>query len=108
MDNGSCPRRLFWVRMALALGHDTRVPMNADVVADVQFADYFAGISVREWSIAEAPEANGRLYGTPYSNRRDRPRPGLLPPAAGRAIAARRDCRLLPGDELTWQRSSSA
>ena len=53
--------------VAGALGRDTRVRTNADLLAYVQFADYFAGITVRDWITAEAREANGRLYGRPYS-----------------------------------------
>jgi lipid-binding SYLF domain-containing protein len=50
-----------------ALGHDTRVRIDADLVAYMQFGDYFAGVTVNDWMVSEAKAANARLYGRPYS-----------------------------------------
>lgn len=49
------------------LGHDTRVRIDADLVAYMQFGDYFAGVTVNDWIVSEVKEANARLYGRPYS-----------------------------------------
>jgi lipid-binding SYLF domain-containing protein len=50
-----------------ALGHDTRVRIDADLVAYMQFGDYFAGVTVNDWMVSESKAANARLYGRPYS-----------------------------------------
>jgi len=50
-----------------ALGQDTRVRLDADLLGYMQFGDYFAGITIRDWSIREMRDANARLYGRPYS-----------------------------------------
>ena len=50
------------------LGRDTRMRMDADVLAYLQFGDYFAGITVRDWSVAELRDANAALYGRRYSS----------------------------------------
>ena len=49
------------------LGQDTRVRMNADLLAYMQFGEYFAGVTIDDWDITEMREANQHLYGRPYS-----------------------------------------
>jgi lipid-binding SYLF domain-containing protein len=50
-----------------ALGHDTPVRIDADLLAYMHFGDYFAGVTVNDWTIAESKPGNERLYGRPYS-----------------------------------------
>jgi lipid-binding SYLF domain-containing protein len=49
------------------VGQDTRVSMDADILAYIQFGSYFAGVTVGGWSLREAKDANASLYGKPYS-----------------------------------------
>ena len=49
------------------LGQDTREQMAADVVGYLEFGDYFAGVSVENWTIVGMSSANQQLYGRPYS-----------------------------------------
>jgi lipid-binding SYLF domain-containing protein len=49
------------------LGQDTRVRLDADLLGYMQAGDYFAGITIRDWTIREVRDANARLYGRPYS-----------------------------------------
>jgi lipid-binding SYLF domain-containing protein len=49
------------------VGQDARLQMNADLLAYIQFGDYFAGVTVEDWMINEMKESNARLYGRPYS-----------------------------------------
>ena len=48
-------------------GHDTDVRLDADLLGYMQFGDYFAGVTIREWTISEAKSWNAQLYGRPYS-----------------------------------------
>lgn len=50
-----------------SLGHTTPVQTDADLVAYVQFGDYFAGVTVENWTIREEPLLNEALYGRPYT-----------------------------------------
>ncbi len=49
------------------LGPDTRVRLDADLVAYMHFGDSFAGVTIVDWTISEMKDANARLYGRPYS-----------------------------------------
>ena len=49
------------------LGQDTREQLAADVVGYLEFGDYFAGVSVDNWTIVGMSSANQQLYGRPYS-----------------------------------------
>jgi lipid-binding SYLF domain-containing protein len=49
-----------------ALGHSAPA-INADVLAYMQFADYFAGVTVTDWITQEVKASNAILYGRPYS-----------------------------------------
>jgi len=49
------------------LGQHTAVRMSADLVAYMQFGDYFAGVAVEDAMIAADRSSNARLYGTPWS-----------------------------------------
>jgi lipid-binding SYLF domain-containing protein len=51
------------------LGQDARINTNTDVLAYVQFGDYFAGITLEQWSVCTAPFANERLYGKPLNTK---------------------------------------
>jgi lipid-binding SYLF domain-containing protein len=53
--------------VAGVLGHDTRVRLDADLVAYLHFGDYFAGVTIYDWTVSEMRDANARLYGRPYS-----------------------------------------
>jgi lipid-binding SYLF domain-containing protein len=50
-----------------ALGYDTPVRIDADLLAYMHFGDYFAGVTVNDWTIGESKPGNARLYGRPYS-----------------------------------------
>jgi lipid-binding SYLF domain-containing protein len=50
-----------------AIGHSTPVRINADLLAYMQFDGYFAGITIRDWSVRAMVESNAALYGRPYS-----------------------------------------
>jgi lipid-binding SYLF domain-containing protein len=63
------------------LGQNTRIDMNTDVLAYMQFGDFFAGITVEEFSLREMNDVNARLYGIPYSTA-DVWRGGLRRPVA--------------------------
>jgi lipid-binding SYLF domain-containing protein len=49
------------------IGRDTLVRMDTDLLAYVQFGDYFAGVTVRDWAIVGFKDGNASLYGRPYS-----------------------------------------
>ena len=49
------------------VGQNTRALMNADILAYMQFGDYFAGVTIEEWMITEVKTSNAWLYGRPYS-----------------------------------------
>lgn len=66
------------------LGEDTQTGMNADILGYVQFGDFFAGLTVEQWSICAAPWANERLYGHPL-NTSDVFRGGFKAPAVVQA-----------------------
>jgi lipid-binding SYLF domain-containing protein len=48
-----------------SLGENTHVQGHADLVAYMQFGDYFAGVTVNDWIVSDAKAANARLYGWP-------------------------------------------
>ena len=50
-----------------AIGHSTPARINADLLAYMQFDLYFAGITIRDWSVRAMTESNAALYGRPYS-----------------------------------------
>jgi len=50
-----------------ALGHESHVRIDADLVAYMQLGDYFGGVTISDWTISESRAANARLYGRPYS-----------------------------------------
>ena len=50
-----------------ALGHSSPAGINADVLAYMQFAHYFAGVTVTDWVVQEVKASNAILYGRPYS-----------------------------------------
>jgi lipid-binding SYLF domain-containing protein len=68
------------------LGQDTRAHVDADILAYMQFGDYFAGVTIDDWGITEMRDSNERLYGHAYST--DEILRGMgffkLPPAARR------------------------
>ena len=49
------------------LGHGTPVPRDADLLAYMRFATYFAGVTVDDWVVEEVKASNAILYGRPYS-----------------------------------------
>jgi lipid-binding SYLF domain-containing protein len=49
------------------LGRDPRVRLNADLLGYMQFGNYFAGVTIGDWTIRELKPFNARLYGRPYS-----------------------------------------
>jgi lipid-binding SYLF domain-containing protein len=49
------------------LSHDTPTPINADLVAYMQFGQYFGGVAVDDWIVQEMKASNAALYGRPYS-----------------------------------------
>ena len=49
------------------VGQNTRPQLNADILAYMQFGDYFAGVTIEDWMITEMTTSNARLYGRPYS-----------------------------------------
>jgi lipid-binding SYLF domain-containing protein len=50
-----------------ALGHSSPGGISADVLAYMQFARYFAGVTVTDWVVREVRSSNAILYGRPYS-----------------------------------------
>ena len=51
------------------LGQDAQIDINVDILAYMQFGDFFAGVTVEQWAICAAPYANERLYGKPLNTR---------------------------------------
>jgi lipid-binding SYLF domain-containing protein len=49
------------------LGHSTPTRINADLLAYMQFENYFAGVTVDDWIVQEIKASNAILYGRPYS-----------------------------------------
>ena len=50
-----------------ALVHSTPTRINADLLAYMQFENYFAGVTVDDWILQEMKASNAALYGRPYS-----------------------------------------
>jgi len=50
-----------------ALGHDALMRMDADLLAYVQFDNYFAGVKIDDWVVDDMTASNAVLYGRPYS-----------------------------------------
>ena len=50
-----------------ALGHGTPAAIDADLIAYIQFENYFAGVTIKDWIVQEVQSSNVRLYGRPYS-----------------------------------------
>jgi lipid-binding SYLF domain-containing protein len=68
------------------VGQNTRPQLNADILAYMQFGDYFAGVTIEDWMITEMRSSNAQLYGRPYSTDEIVRGDGFffLPPAARR------------------------
>lgn len=49
------------------LGHNTPIRINADLVAYMQFENYFAGVTIDDWIVQEMKASNATLYGRPYA-----------------------------------------
>ena len=49
------------------VGQNTRVQPSADLLAYIQFGDYFAGVTVEDWMTTEMTSSNAQLYGRPYT-----------------------------------------
>jgi lipid-binding SYLF domain-containing protein len=49
------------------LGADMPVRVDADIVAYMQFGDYFAGVTLNDWTVGESKAGNALLYGRPYT-----------------------------------------
>jgi lipid-binding SYLF domain-containing protein len=49
------------------ISQTSAVRMNADIVAYLMFAEYFAGVTIEEWGIEEMRASNAQLYGREYS-----------------------------------------
>jgi lipid-binding SYLF domain-containing protein len=50
------------------VGRITSEKVNADLLAYMQFGDYFAGVSINEWLVLGLKSGNAELYGKPYSS----------------------------------------
>jgi len=50
-----------------ALGHNARAQEHADLVAYMHYGDYFAGVTINDWTLGDLTAANARLYGRPYT-----------------------------------------
>jgi lipid-binding SYLF domain-containing protein len=50
-----------------ALGHNSPMRIEADLIAYMQFDAYFAGVTIAEWGLNEMTESNAVLYGRAYS-----------------------------------------
>jgi lipid-binding SYLF domain-containing protein len=50
-----------------ALGHNSPVRINADLLAYMQFDNYFAGVTINDWIVDDMKTSNAVLYGRPYS-----------------------------------------
>jgi len=66
------------------LGTDTPARLHGDILAYMRFGNYFAGVTVSDWSIRELKADNALLYGRPYSTEAIVRGAGFfyLPPAA--------------------------
>jgi lipid-binding SYLF domain-containing protein len=49
------------------LGHSAQGRTSADLLAYIQFDQYFAGVTIDKWVVHEARTSNAVLYGRPYS-----------------------------------------
>lgn len=49
------------------IGHSAPVRIRADLLGYMQFDDYFAGVTIEDWSVRAVTESNAALYGRPYS-----------------------------------------
>lgn len=49
------------------LGRNSRPARDADLVAYMTFANFFAGVTIEDWEITALTERNKSLYGYPYS-----------------------------------------
>jgi lipid-binding SYLF domain-containing protein len=50
-----------------ALGHNALVRIDADLLAYIQFDNYFAGVTIDNWVVDDMTTSNAALYGRPYS-----------------------------------------
>lgn len=50
-----------------ALGHNTPVRIDADLLAYIRFDNYFAGVTIDNWIVDDMTASNAVLYGRPYS-----------------------------------------
>jgi lipid-binding SYLF domain-containing protein len=53
--------------VAGALGHNAPVRVDADLLAYIQFDNYFAGLTIDNWIVDDMTASNAALYGRPYS-----------------------------------------
>jgi lipid-binding SYLF domain-containing protein len=70
LDDFAAPRTMGALTRPIAPGpfeHELAPGRRSDIVAYMQFADYFAGVTVNDWELAERPASNARLYGRAYS-----------------------------------------
>ena len=56
-----------YVMVPGALGHNAPVRINADLLAYMQFDNYFAGVTIDDWIVDDIKASNAVLYGRPYS-----------------------------------------
>jgi lipid-binding SYLF domain-containing protein len=50
-----------------ALGHNSPVRIDADLVAYVRVDRYFAGVTIEDWVVGDMTASNAMLYGRPYT-----------------------------------------
>lgn len=50
-----------------ALGHNALVRIDADLLAYIQFDNYFAGVTIDNWVVDDMTASNAALYGRPFS-----------------------------------------
>jgi len=66
LDNEAVSGRLLTIPRG-PVDRDRLTTDNADIVGYVRFGDFFAGISVDQWSLCDIPYSNARLYGNPLT-----------------------------------------
>jgi lipid-binding SYLF domain-containing protein len=49
------------------VGLDARSRVETDILAYMQFGEYFAGVAIEDWEVSELRSSNEQLYGRPYS-----------------------------------------
>lgn len=56
----------YWM-VAGGLGHNAPVRIDADLLAYIQFDNYFAGVTIDDWIVDDMTASNAALYGRPFS-----------------------------------------